>query len=68
MSLNSVQITGVNHRFIHVTGIKMHIAEQGEGPLARAGQRVSAYLDSMSSTAIERNGVDTALSRAVAEG
>jgi hypothetical protein len=27
------QITGIRHRFIQVNGIKIHIAEQGEGPL-----------------------------------
>jgi len=25
-------MTGVNHRFIHTNGIRMHIAEQGQGP------------------------------------
>jgi pimeloyl-ACP methyl ester carboxylesterase len=30
---NSAQTTKVRHRFIQVNGIKMHIAEQGEGPL-----------------------------------
>jgi pimeloyl-ACP methyl ester carboxylesterase len=33
MSLVSAQIESVKHRFIQVNGIKMHIAEQGEGPL-----------------------------------
>jgi len=33
VSVNSAQITSVKHRFIQVNGIKMHIAEQGEGPL-----------------------------------
>ena len=33
MSSSSAQITSVKHRFIPVNGIKMHIAEQGEGPL-----------------------------------
>jgi pimeloyl-ACP methyl ester carboxylesterase len=29
----SAQTTSVKHRFVQVNGIKMHIAEQGEGPL-----------------------------------
>src|SRR5271155_1627561 len=33
VSVNSAQITSVKHRFVQVNGIKMHIAEQGEGPL-----------------------------------
>lgn len=33
MSPISDQITNIKHRFIQVNGIKMHIAEQGEGPL-----------------------------------
>jgi pimeloyl-ACP methyl ester carboxylesterase len=33
MSPISAQTTGVKHRFVQVNGIKMHIAEQGEGPL-----------------------------------
>jgi pimeloyl-ACP methyl ester carboxylesterase len=33
MSPISAQITGIKHRFIQVNGIKMHIAEQGQGPL-----------------------------------
>jgi pimeloyl-ACP methyl ester carboxylesterase len=33
MSLISTGITSIKHRFIQVNGIKMHIAEQGGGPL-----------------------------------
>jgi pimeloyl-ACP methyl ester carboxylesterase len=33
MSPASAQLIGIKHRFIQVNGIKMHIAEQGEGPL-----------------------------------
>src|SRR5208282_1854939 len=33
MSANAAQITSIKHRSIQVNGIKMHIAEQGEGPL-----------------------------------
>jgi pimeloyl-ACP methyl ester carboxylesterase len=33
MSPISAQIASINHRAIQVNGIKMHIAEQGEGPL-----------------------------------
>ena len=33
MSLVSSQIESIKHRFILVNGIKMHIVEQGEGPL-----------------------------------
>src|ERR1700692_4373314 len=33
MSAISGQVTSIKHRFIQVNGIKMHIAEQGEGPL-----------------------------------
>ena len=33
MSLVSAQVESIKHRFIQVNGIKMHIAEQGEGPL-----------------------------------
>ena len=33
MSAISAQVTSLKHRFIQVNGIKMHIAEQGEGPL-----------------------------------
>ncbi len=33
MSSVSAQVAGVKHRFVQVNGIKMHIAEQGEGPL-----------------------------------
>jgi pimeloyl-ACP methyl ester carboxylesterase len=33
MSANPAQIKSIEHRFIQVNGIKMHIAEQGEGPL-----------------------------------
>ncbi len=33
MSLVSAQIESIKRRFIQVNGIKMHIAEQGEGPL-----------------------------------
>jgi pimeloyl-ACP methyl ester carboxylesterase len=33
MSPISAQIAGIKHRFIQVNGIKMHIAQQGEGPL-----------------------------------
>jgi hypothetical protein len=33
MSAISAQVTSIKHRFIQVNGIKMHIAEQGEGPL-----------------------------------
>jgi pimeloyl-ACP methyl ester carboxylesterase len=33
MSPLSTQIASVKHRFVQVNGIKMHIAEQGEGPL-----------------------------------
>jgi hypothetical protein len=33
MSPISAQITSIKHRFIQVNAIKMHIAEQGEGPL-----------------------------------
>ena len=29
----SDQIKSIKHRFMQVNGIKMHIAEQGEGPL-----------------------------------
>jgi hypothetical protein len=30
MSAISAQVTSIKHRFIHVNGIKMHLAEQGE--------------------------------------
>src|SRR6202166_3448112 len=33
MSASTVQIKTIEHRFVQVNGIKMHIAEQGEGPL-----------------------------------
>ncbi|MGA8212538.1 MAG: alpha/beta fold hydrolase [Candidatus Sulfotelmatobacter sp.] len=33
MSASSAQIKSIQHRSIEVNGIKMHIAEQGEGPL-----------------------------------
>jgi pimeloyl-ACP methyl ester carboxylesterase len=33
MSASSAQIRSIKHRSIQVNGIKMHIAEQGEGPL-----------------------------------
>jgi pimeloyl-ACP methyl ester carboxylesterase len=33
MSASSAQIKSVKHRSVQVNGIKMHIAEQGEGPL-----------------------------------
>jgi pimeloyl-ACP methyl ester carboxylesterase len=33
MSTISAQTPNVQHRFVQVNGIKMHIAEQGEGPL-----------------------------------
>src|ERR1017187_1625080 len=33
MSLVSGQIESIRHRFVQVNGIKMHVAEQGEGPL-----------------------------------
>lgn len=33
MSASSAQIKGINHRSLQVNGIRMHIAEQGEGPL-----------------------------------
>jgi pimeloyl-ACP methyl ester carboxylesterase len=33
MSPISAQITNVKHRFVQVNRIKMHVAEQGEGPL-----------------------------------
>jgi pimeloyl-ACP methyl ester carboxylesterase len=33
MSPISAQIASINHRAIKVNGIKMHIAERGEGPL-----------------------------------
>jgi pimeloyl-ACP methyl ester carboxylesterase len=33
MSASSAQIKDINHRSVQVNGIKMHIAEQGEGPL-----------------------------------
>jgi hypothetical protein len=33
MSPIAAKITGIKHRFTQVNGIKMHIAEQGEGPL-----------------------------------
>jgi pimeloyl-ACP methyl ester carboxylesterase len=33
MSPISAEITNMKHRFVQVNGIKMHIAEQGEGPL-----------------------------------
>jgi pimeloyl-ACP methyl ester carboxylesterase len=33
MSPSSAQIASINHRVIQVNGSKMHIAEQGEGPL-----------------------------------
>jgi hypothetical protein len=33
MASFEAQITNVSHRFLHVNGIRMHIAEQGEGPL-----------------------------------
>jgi hypothetical protein len=33
MSASSAQITSIKYRFIQVNGIKMHIAEQGKGPL-----------------------------------
>jgi pimeloyl-ACP methyl ester carboxylesterase len=33
MSANAAQITSIKHRSIQVNGIKMHIAELGEGPL-----------------------------------
>jgi hypothetical protein len=33
MSASSAQIKSVKHRSVHVNGIEMHIAEQGEGPL-----------------------------------
>jgi pimeloyl-ACP methyl ester carboxylesterase len=33
MSPISAQTTSLKHRFVQVNGIKMHIAEQGEGPL-----------------------------------
>jgi pimeloyl-ACP methyl ester carboxylesterase len=29
----SAQLTSIKHRFIQANGIKMHITEQGEGPL-----------------------------------
>jgi hypothetical protein len=32
MSLVLAQIESIRHRFVQVNGIKMHIAEQGEGP------------------------------------
>ena len=31
--LLAAQTAGLNHRFVQVNGIKMHIAEQGQGPL-----------------------------------
>jgi pimeloyl-ACP methyl ester carboxylesterase len=31
--LPAAQTAGLNHRFLQVNGIKMHIAEQGQGPL-----------------------------------
>ena len=30
-------MTEVNHRFVEANGIKMHVAEQGDGPLVRPG-------------------------------
>jgi hypothetical protein len=33
MSASSTQITSIKYGFIQVNGIKMHIAEQGQGPL-----------------------------------
>jgi len=33
MSLVPAYIESIKHRFVQVNGIKMHIAEQGEGPL-----------------------------------
>jgi len=33
MSLVSAQSKSIKHRFVQVNGIRMHIAEQGEGPL-----------------------------------
>ena len=33
MSLVSAQIESIKHRFVQVNGIRMHIAEQGEGPV-----------------------------------
>ena len=33
MSASSAQIKSIKHRSIQMNGIKMHIAEQGEGPL-----------------------------------
>jgi pimeloyl-ACP methyl ester carboxylesterase len=33
MSATLAQVSSIKHRFIQVNGIKMHLAEQGEGPL-----------------------------------